>query len=63
MKNDMSGEGGKISFAEGGGGGINIILGPKYRPLNSQPTTDALKMTFPEKLNLNSHQPLIKVTR
>jgi hypothetical protein len=23
---------GKISFAEGGGG-INIVLGPKYRPL------------------------------
>ncbi len=28
----MSREGDKISFSEGGGG-INIIFGPKYRPL------------------------------
>jgi hypothetical protein len=26
-------EGEKISFSEGGGGGINIVFGPKYRPL------------------------------
>jgi hypothetical protein len=26
--------GGKISFSEGGGGGINIVFGPKYRPLS-----------------------------
>ncbi len=26
---------GKISFSEGGGG-INIVFGPKYRPLNKQ---------------------------
>jgi hypothetical protein len=23
----------KISFSEGGGGGINIVFGPKYKPL------------------------------
>jgi hypothetical protein len=28
----LSQEGEKISFSEGGGG-INIVLGPKYRPL------------------------------
>ncbi len=28
----MSREGEKISFSEGGGG-INIVFGPKYRPL------------------------------
>jgi hypothetical protein len=29
----MCRQGGKISFAEGGGG-INIVFGPKYRPLS-----------------------------
>ncbi len=32
MKKDMSREGEKISFSEGWGG-INIVFGPKYRPL------------------------------
>ncbi len=29
-------EGEKISFSEGGGGGINIVFGPKYRPLKRE---------------------------
>ncbi len=33
VENDVLREGEKISFSEGGGG-INIVFRPKYRPLN-----------------------------
>jgi hypothetical protein len=35
VKKDVSREGEKISFSEGGGG-INIVFGPKYRPLTGK---------------------------
>jgi hypothetical protein len=40
--------GGKISFSEGGGG-INIVFGPKYRPLSEN-------ITFPKGFLFNSRK-------